>query len=182
MLEDLKNEDAAFFATVGSFAGVVILPVVAAVLVYFVVQLLQEPGTNQSSESYVVVDVVDGDTINVTDPAGASARVRILGIDTPEHDECGGPEATAQAHSLLHPGQQITLTRDDSQPPTDKYGRVLAYVQLEDGTDVGRWLIEAGYAQELTIGAKHDRAQQYALAEDQARSEKRGTWAFCAPW
>lgn len=135
-----------------------------------------------SPSTYTVVDVVDGDTLDVTDAAGSAARVRILGIDTPEYDECGGSEATAQLSTVLHPGQQITLTRDDSQSASDQYGRVLAYVQLEDGTDVGRLLIETGYAQELTIGAEHARASDYAVTEEQARAERRGAWAICAPW
>lgn len=33
----------------------------------------------------------------------------------------------------------------------DKYGRLLAYVYLEDGTFVDAWLVEHGFAQGMTV-------------------------------
>lgn len=61
--------------------------------------------------------------------------------------------------------EEIKLVRDPSQAERDKYDRVLAYVELEDGTDVGLTLVTAGYAHEYTYDAPHQRAQTYAAAE-----------------
>ncbi len=33
----------------------------------------------------------------------------------------------------------------------DKYGRILAYIYLEDGTFVNAWLVENGYAVVMTV-------------------------------
>jgi len=44
----------------------------------------------------VVIQVIDGDTVDVAMAGGATRRVRLVGIDTPEvyHGvECGGKEA-----------------------------------------------------------------------------------------
>lgn len=110
--------------------------------------------------------VVDGDTLDATDPDGEVERIRILGIDTPEWDECGGAEATAALTELLAGIDEIYLVRDESQAERDAYDRVLAYVELGDGTDVGAELIADGHATEYTYdNAPHDRAARYAAAQ-----------------
>ena len=110
--------------------------------------------------------VVDGDTLDATDPDGEVHRIRILGIDTPEWDECGGAEATAALTELLAGITEIYLVRDESQAERDGYDRVLAYVELADGTDIGLALITAGNAAEYTYGdTPHERADRYAAAQ-----------------
>lgn len=61
-----------------------------------------------------VVDVADGDTLDVTTPSGAVETVRIIGIDTPEvygGRECGGPAASA-AMKQLATGATVTVTAE----------------------------------------------------------------------
>jgi hypothetical protein len=88
----------------------------------------------------VVTQVVDGDTVHVNDLDGGDLTVRVLGIDTPEIKDprksvgCFGPEASAWATSLLT-GKQVTVRTDPTQDTRDKYGRLLGYLTLPDGTD-----------------------------------------------
>ena len=88
-----------------------------------------------------VAGVVDGDTIDVACPQGpgGKVRIRLWGVDTPETVKPDtpvqhfGPEASAFVHQLLR-GKTVKLQLE-AQETRDKYGRLLAYVILDDGAD-----------------------------------------------
>lgn len=98
-----------------------------------------------------VVDVIDGDTIDVILPDGSKERVRMFCIDTPEkraednepyeYDsvtdlEClaeYGQKAKQFTEQLL--GKEVYIEFDETAGLRGYYGRLLAYVYLEDGTD-----------------------------------------------
>lgn len=146
------------------------------------------PAATTSPESptlYPVQRVVDGDTLYVTMEDGERRGIRVIGIDTPETvspsvpDECYGAEASAAAHARLD-GQSVALTRDPTQAEVDYYGRHLYYVALEDGTDFGLSMIQDGLAEEYTYRKKpHQRAAEYAAAEELARETGEGQWGNC---
>ena len=102
--------------------------------------------------SHAIVAVVDGDTAKI-EFEGETISMRIIGIDTPEtvHPsrpvEPYGPEATVRARELLE-GKTVTLEYD-ADPDHDRfgrYGRLLVYLRLEDGSDFGKLMVEAGFA------------------------------------
>lgn len=99
--------------------------------------------TPPKTDSWTVVHIVDGDTVDVVSPSGIEERVRVIGIDTPENGACGFDEA-ADALARLVADRHVTLVagaRDDR----DHYGRLLRY--LDVGTvDAGFELIIAGHA------------------------------------
>jgi len=78
---------------------------------------------------------------------GVEYRVRYIGIDTPEtfHPTRGeqpyGKEASARNKELVG-GRTVYLEKDISE--TDRYGRLLRYVWLEDGTMVNGALVADG--------------------------------------
>lgn len=124
--------------------------------------------TSQSppSDVYAVVAVIDGDTLDATSPTGDLERIRLLGIDTPERGECGHTQATNRLEELAGPGTAISVIGDDSQADRDVYDRILAYIELSDGTDIGLQLITEGRAHEYTYnGVPHERAEEYRAAE-----------------
>jgi micrococcal nuclease len=100
-----------------------------------------------------VASVTDGDTIRVI-LHGQNVPVRYIGIDTPEtHNGLAwmGPEAAA-ANSALVAGREVVLEKDVSE--TDRFGRLLRYVWLHDGSDwllVNLELLRQGYAQVATF-------------------------------
>lgn len=96
--------------------------------------------TGLQSQSVRIERWVDGDTVDTT-----AGRVRILGIDTPEYDECGFDEASAEAEAIAPVGSAAVLVKAPDDDDTDRYGRLLRYVVV-DGTDVGLTLIERGLA------------------------------------
>lgn len=116
--------------------------------------------------------VIDGDTI-VVSRKGQEERVRILGIDAPEHAREGEPgercadEATALTEELTSTGV-VVIVPDLSQPETDRYGRTMAYVEV-DGEDVGAALLEAGIAEVYRSALHIDRFATYEGLEARAQ-------------
>ncbi len=117
--------------------------------------LLPAPVSSQSDPAVVqVVRVIDGDTIQVCCVFGDRVKVRYIGVDTPEtHHPMRGVEPygmeAAEANRKLVDGETVRLGFDVQQ--RDRYGRLLAYVYLEDGTFVNAWLVENGDAMVMTI-------------------------------
>lgn len=130
---------------------------------------------------YSVIKVIDGDTIDINID-GKTQRIRVIGINTPEvvdprkPVECFGKQASEKAKQLLE-GKKVRLEKDETQGNTDKYGRLLRYVFLEDNTDFGLTMIKEGYAYEYTYNIPYKYQQQYKQAQIEAQKNKRGLWA-----
>jgi endonuclease YncB( thermonuclease family) len=71
-----------------------------------------------------VTRVIDGDTYEVL-TGGQVLRVRLLGVDAPEHDQAFGLQATDSATALLR-GRLVRLQRHG----LDLYGRTLGKLKL----------------------------------------------------
>ena len=88
-----------------------------------------------------VIRVVDGDTIETS-----IGTIRLIGIDTPERGECNYDTATAElAGALAAHGNQVVLA-PGATDNTDKYGRLLRYVDTVDGEDLNLHMIATGLA------------------------------------
>lgn len=85
--------------------------------------------------------IVDGDTLYIE---GVKPAIRLWGIDTPEQGEPGFATA-ARALDQLAMAKQITCEKMD----TDRYGRIVGRCILEDGSDIGRVMIDGGHAREF---------------------------------
>ena len=90
-----------------------------------------------SREPGIVERIVDGDTIKIN-----GNSVRLLGINTPERGEKYYEEAKDYLASLI---DNKTVYLEYGKEKYDKYGRVLAYVYLDD-ENVNQKMIEQGYA------------------------------------
>ena len=119
-----------------------------------------------------VTRVVDGDTIRV-DLAGIEERVRYIGIDTPERGQPYASEAT-RANAALVEDETVELRFDVDR--RDRYGRMLAYVHLADGTMVNARLVELGFAQVLTVPPNVEHQARFLALERAAREAERGLW------
>lgn len=122
-----------------------------------------------------VLRVIDGDTIEVEQADGTTEKVRFIGIDTPEVQECFAAEATAYLAQLLE--QKTVELLPQPTENRDKYGRLLRYVYF-DSTDINNQLILLGYAKNYPW-FPHPRIAQYARAEHIAQSSSRGLWNMC---
>jgi micrococcal nuclease len=136
-----------------------------------------------ATAEWTVVNVVDGDTIEVA--RGADDRendtVRLLGIDTPETHhptkpvECFGPEAASFTEEHLA-GRSVQLEADIEQ--RDRYGRRLAYVVV-DGERFNDELLRRGYARLLVIEPNHAHARTMLREELDAKRAGRGLCSEC---
>lgn len=135
----------------------------------------------ESASTYVVVEVVDGDTVKLS-MNGTTETVRLIGIDTPEsvHPtepvECFGVEASNRAKQLLS-GKQVQFETDSSQDTRDRYGRLLGYIILPDGRNFNKVMIEEGYAYEYTYDKAYKYQAEFKAAQISAEANKRGLWA-----
>lgn len=129
-----------------------------------------------------VVRVIDGDTLVVRLAGGTQDRVRVLGIDSPEmqpRERCAD-QATNAAKRLAQ-GKTVGLVGDRTQAKRDRYQRLLAYVTLPDGTDLGRKLIAIGYAKVYVYrGRPFLRVGAYRTAEKNAQAKRFGLWGNCS--
>lgn len=126
------------------------------------------------NETYVVKQVVDGDTIILSN----GEYVRYIGIDTPEifpDVECFAEAATKRNTELVE-GKTVTLLRDVSD--RDKTDRLLRYVYV-DGVFVNQVLVEEGYATAVVYPPDVAHAEDFTAAQNAAQSLKRGMWKKC---
>jgi len=120
-----------------------------------------------------VLRVVDGDTLVVRLSSG-TIRVRLYGIDAPEHNQPGGFEATAALKSL------VGNARVDIEPVSqDRYNRMVARV-LRGRLDVNAEMIRLGDA---WVYRHYLRREDYGWCalEREARQAHRGLWADPKP-
>lgn len=136
------------------------------------------PSLNIGGDLVLVSRVIDGDTIELA----SGDRVRYIGIDTPETVDprelpgCFGHEAAAQNQELVE-NQLVRLEKDITD--RDKYGRLLRYVYLADGTFVNLSLVEEGFAFNYTYPPDLKHQLEFFEAEQEARAAKAGLWGSC---
>jgi micrococcal nuclease len=109
---------------------------------------------------------------------GRKEKVRLIGVDTPEtvHPqkpvEYFGKEASAFTRRMVE-GKEVRLEFDWQQ--RDKYGRLLAYVYLPDGSFLNAEIIKQGYGFAYTrFPFKY--LEEFRQCEKEAREQKRGLW------
>lgn len=135
--------------------------------------------TGCDSARVTVSRVVDGDTIDVVSE-GEEQRVRLLNIDTPEtvdpneDVQCLGPEASAHLASLLPVGTEIELLADEEK--MDSHGRLLAGIQLEDGSLVNAEMARAGLALPMQVGSNDRFLPEVEQANAEAIAAQRGLY------
>lgn len=129
-----------------------------------------------------VKDVVDGDTIEVTYDK-KEYKVRLLCIDTPESVKPGidvQPYAVKASKLVkrLVDHKQVRLVFEKGL--RDKYGRILAYVLLEDGTNINSLLIRNGYARVETVPPNTKNKAYFLKLQNEAIKDEAGLWGLDA--
>ena len=127
-----------------------------------------------------VLRIVDGDTIEIS-LDGTKEKLRFIGIDTPEsvHSDASrnvpyGKVATAFTEEKLE-GQTIWLEFDVQE--RDQYGRLLAYVYIDD-VMFNKMLLDEGHASVLTTPPNVKYVEVFTAAQKNARDTGRGQWDY----
>lgn len=132
----------------------------------------------------------DGDTLEVTID-GEKERVQLLGVDagelyrkvsktegdrlTTEWEAIDDPAAQESQRRLqeLLSGKALTLEFEGQQ--VDRYGRLLAYVWLEDGENeplfINEWMLREGLAEPYWLGDRQKYAERLRAAYSAEESD-----------
>jgi micrococcal nuclease len=127
-------------------------------------------------QRFFVTRVVDGDTVMLD----TGEKLRYIGIDTPETKhprkpvEYFGKEASA-VNTKLVSGKDILVEFDVVK--RDKYGRLLGYVFLPDGTFINAELVKQGYAKVYTYPPNVRYAALFRQLQAEAVKQRRGLWS-----
>jgi len=175
---------------ISTLASLVIL---LGAVVYYYINNNKSPENikhnENSKEIFVVKRVVDGDTFQLEN----GDKVRLLGIDTPEKFESKkldrDVEASKQDKKTIKKlgqlasdyvkkfveGKKVYLEKEPNHEDKDRYGRMLRWVYLEDGTFVNGKIVKDGYAQvyEKFPVSKLEELRKY---QREARENNRGLW------
>jgi endonuclease YncB( thermonuclease family) len=149
-------------------------------LVWSLIDAIDVP--KKKSEDYSighVTNVVDGDTFHVN-INGKTETVRLLLVDTPETVDPRikgempfGREASDYAKKSLI-DKDVRLIFDGTR--TDKYGRMLAYVEVDD-KDYNKEVLSSGLGTyRYNFSGNYDRLEEYLGAESNAYRDKKGIW------
>jgi micrococcal nuclease len=148
--------------------------VVAIAFIFF-----PEEAQGDLAGPYHVTRVVDGDTIVVA-IAGQENKVRLIGIDTPEsiHSDESlnvpyGKISSDFTRNALE-GNMVYLEYDVEH--NDQYGRVLAYVWLDDEM-FNKTLLMEGHAVLVTYPPNVRYVDEFTVLQTQARNDGKGLWA-----
>lgn len=125
-----------------------------------------------------VVHVVDGDTIDVALASGRRERIRLIGVDTPERGQCYFTRAT-NVTARLAASKRVVLQGDKTQATRDRYGRLLAYVWVPGGRDLGLQLLRAGVARVYVYNRPFTRLGVYNRAYQRAEKRPDSLWHRC---
>jgi micrococcal nuclease len=127
-----------------------------------------------------IINVVDGDTMDVSTGGDDTLRVRLIGLDAPEsvHPDASkntemGWIASEYTNSQLL-GKEVSLEFDVQE--LDEYGRALAYVWLDNELFNAK-IIRNGYAQVSTYPPNVKYTNLLVESQEQAREAGVGMWS-----
>ncbi|MEW6534273.1 MAG: thermonuclease family protein [Candidatus Auribacterota bacterium] len=176
------------------FFGIALAAIIAAFAVahrqYFYSRIAETTKQTVDYQNAYIRKVIDGDTIILAN----YEKVRLIGIDAPERYECDKLFRNA-SDSGLDPAeirrmgtvsyeflrktcekQYVRLQFDHER--YDRYGRILAFVFLENGTLLNELIVQEGYALAmLRFEFNHNYRKRLIDAQEQARTGNKGLWA-----
>ncbi len=152
-----------------------------------------------AANNYAVKRVSDGDTLVASDAAGKDIKVRFACIDAPEIPHTNAEKnskASAQKNQFkwgmlaLQRTQQLVKQGGDrvvlAVTDTDRYGRQVSEVRLQNGTFVQEVLTREGLAMVYRPYLKKcPSASILEQAEAEAKKSRRGVWGdskFVPAW
>jgi micrococcal nuclease len=125
----------------------------------------------QSREPCVVAHIVDGDTFDCI----GGARIRPIGIDTPERNQ-GEIYALARDALRIYADVGDTVLLEWDAARRDRYGRLLAWV-WRDSVLINEAMVGEGWAILHTVPPNVRHVARLEAAQHRARERRAGLWA-----
>ena len=121
------------------------------------------------SESFIVAEVIDGDTVKLE----TGQIIRLLGINAPEADEHYYKETTDRLEMLVL-GKNVKL--ESGPEDKDRYDRLLRYIFIGDAF-VNLQMVKEGYATVYILNPDEKYYLEFKEAEKNAKEKKLGVWS-----
>lgn len=137
--------------------------------------------TVYAKEKVTFDSCVDGDTFKIL-LKGEKKSVRMIAIDTPEsvhptkETEYYGKEASEYTCNKLKNASKIELEYDENSDLEDKYGRLIAWVFVDDVL-LQQELVENGYAKVAYLYADYKYTNNLEEKQELASAKKIGIWS-----
>jgi len=125
-----------------------------------------------------VVSIIDGDTLVILESGEVQDKVRLAGIDAPEHNQDFGQSSKQNLARLIFGKNVWCVWRK-----TDRYGRTVGVIYL-GGQDINLEQIKSGLAWHYKEYEKEqDLADRkaYSSAEEDARAKHLQIWSIRNP-
>lgn len=156
-----------------STLALLILGIAFIGLAYFTGKTIEQNKTNlkpvlEGLQNKKVTRIVDGDTLVIS----TGETVRLIGIDTPEKEDCYSTNTANRLRELVL-DKEISIEYDQSKK--DRYGRTLLYVWV-NGSFVNEVLVKEGYADAKKYPPDIKYAPVLEAAEEEAKSKNLGIW------
>lgn len=135
--------------------------------------------THAETLTGIVTGVADGDTLYLADRNNRQYKIRLQGIDAPEHGQAWG-NASRQSLRKLAYRQPVQVEWHHR----DQYGRLLGKIMLAGGRDANLSQLEAGMAwwnRKYAYEQTNADAIRYREAEYVARKKRLGLWSQKSP-
>ena len=135
-------------------------------------EVIESQDVTKLPKEGLVKRVIDGDTVELQN----GLVLRYVGITAPEEGENFYKESTEENRKLVE-DKEIKLEYDNYK--SDKFGRILAYPILPDGTNVSIELVKKGLA-ELVIYQKRKpfiHQSELLKVQEDAKQKQYGIWS-----
>jgi len=165
------------------FISLVVLAIGAiSVLISPAPQEVAQVASQQNPGLYQVDHAADGDTISVI-IEGKKETIRLIGVDTPEKNDRRKPlqcyaKAASEFTKKEVEGSRVRLETDPQSDTRDRYGRMLRFVYLPDGTLLNKKIVSEGYGFAMT-GFPHTKMDEFKAAQTEASANHKGLWGSC---
>ncbi|WP_326152802.1 stalk domain-containing protein [Schinkia azotoformans] len=138
--------------------------------------------TNVNTFDATIIGNVDGDTLKISYGNNKEETIRLLLVDTPETVHPSKPvqpfgkEASELAKQMMPVGSTVKVELDVGE--RDKYGRLLAYVYVEDKM-FNEVLLEKGLARVAYVYAPNTKyVDRFREIETKAKQQGVGIWSI----
>ncbi len=142
----------------------------------FTTKTKHKPKTDNNRKRGTVKHVIDGDTLELT----SGIKIRLAGINAPEvanRGKPGAPGGEAAKTYLMSLVNKKVIKWEKAEDPKDRYGRYLAHVYDENGTNVNQRLLQEGLVHVAIFPPNLNHIPEYLATEKTARQSRLGIWA-----
>lgn len=127
-----------------------------------------------------IIHIIDGDSLLILEN-NIVKEIRLIGYDAPElktantAKECFANRSIHALQAAIE-DQKIKVTADPETGDTDKYGRYLRYITLQDGSDLSQKLLRQGAGHQMTV-QPYSKQDDYIQSQKEAEVDQQGLWS-----